>query len=208
MIKIAICRNDSYGEALSVILNETDGFNVVGKFDSVSSAMSHLHVKPDIFLVDFADSEHKTFTNIEQIKSRESSSKVIMLTDHEEKESIIGCVRAGIDGYLLRRTSIMALRDSILEAYSGGFPLSPIVARKLMDTFSSQHDEPIAHTLTTREKQVLKLLVDGLSYKLISAQMDISIDTVRSHIKKLYEKLKVNSKSEAVSKALKNGLVS
>jgi DNA-binding NarL/FixJ family response regulator len=207
MIKIAICRKDVYGAALSVLLEKADGLTVAGVFENPMTALETLNVTPDVLLIDLAASYSATSQQIQKIKEKYSSIKILVLTDNDDIDSIVGCIRAGIDGYLLRTSSLLMLRDSLVEAYKGGFPMSPPIARKLLQTFAASTQEPISDSLTDREREVLQQLVDGMSYKLISANLGIAINTVRSHIKKLYEKLDVNSKSEAVSKALRQRLV-
>jgi DNA-binding NarL/FixJ family response regulator len=208
MIKIVICRNDAYGEALSLLLGNSSYFNVLGTFDCVSSALKKIHITPDIFLIDFSESIARTYQNIQNIRSASPDSKIIILTDQNDREKIIGCLHAGVDGYLLTKTSLMMLRDFIIEAMNGGFPMSPHVSQTVIETFRKGQTEVSSHELlTNRERDVLQLLVKGMSYKLISADLAIAIDTVRSHIKSIYEKLSVNSKSEAVAKALRYGMI-
>ncbi len=208
MIKIAICRKDVYGAALSVLLEKADGLTVAGVFVNPITALEALNVVPDVLLIDLASSQSATSQQIQKIKEKHSAIKILVLTDNDDTDNIIGCVRAGIDGYLLRTSSLLMLRDSIIEAYKGGFPMSPPIARKLLQTFTASTQlQTISESLTDREMEVLQQLVDGMSYKLISANLGIAINTVRSHIKKLYEKMEVNSKSEAVSKALRQRLV-
>lgn len=207
MIKIAICRKDVYGAALSVLLEKADGLTVAGIFETPVDALQGLNVTPNVLLIDIAESVASTYHQVQTIKSQHPAVKIMVLTDNEETDSIVGSVRAGVDGYLLRTSSLLLLRDSILEVWKGGFAMSPPVARKLLQTLTASSEQPMAETLTDREKEVLQQLVDGMSYKLISANLGIAINTVRSHIKKLYEKMHVNSKSEAVSKALRHRLV-
>ncbi|HYG04069.1 MAG TPA: response regulator transcription factor [Chryseosolibacter sp.] len=207
MIKIAICRKDVYGDALSVLLDKADGFNVVGIFGNPVEAVETLHITPNVLLIDIAGSLHETCRQIQVIKANYPPVKLLMLTDADDTDSIIGTVRAGVDGYLLLNTSLLMLREAITEVSKDGFPVSPVIARSLLQMLSNSPEKPLADSLTDREKEVLEQLVNGMSYKLISANLGIAINTVRSHIKKLYEKLDVNSKSEAVSKALRQRLV-
>ena len=207
MIKIAICRKDVYGDALSVLLNKADGLSVAGIFGNPVDALETLHVTPNVLLIDIANSVQETWKQVQFIKTNYPTVKLLMLTDKEDTDSIIGSVRAGIDGYLLLNTSLVMLREAIMEVSKGGFPVSPAIARKLLQMLSDSSEQPVAGSLTEREKEVLEQLVNGMSYKLISANLGIAINTVRSHIKKLYEKLDVNSKSEAVSKALRQKIV-
>jgi DNA-binding NarL/FixJ family response regulator len=121
---------------------------------------------------------------------------------------VFEAIRAGANGYLLKKTTPVKLIEYIKYAISGGAPMSASVATQVLRMFASQPTPAdSSYNLSEREKEVLQLLVDGNSYKMVAAEMKLSIDTVRSHIRNIYEKLHVNSKSEAVAKALKNNIV-
>ena len=131
-----------------------------------------------------------------------------MLTVFDDNKNVFDAIRNGANGYVLKKTAPAKLLEYIQEAASGGAPMTASIATQVLKMFSqinpSQNED---YNLSDREKQVLQLLVDGYSYKMIASEMFISIDTVRSHIKKIYEKLHVNSKSEAVAKAFKDKLL-
>ncbi len=131
-----------------------------------------------------------------------------MLTVFDDNKNVFDAIRNVANGYVLKKTAPAKLLEYIQEAASGGAPMTASIATQVLKMFSqinpSQNED---YNLSDREKQVLQLLVDGYSYKMIASEMFISIDTVRSHIKKIYEKLHVNSKSEAVAKAFKDKLL-
>jgi DNA-binding NarL/FixJ family response regulator len=134
--------------------------------------------------------------------------KILMLTVFDDNKNVFEAIRGGANGYILKKTPPSRLLEYIGEAATGGAPMTASIASQVLRMFSEVHrasnDD---YNLSDREKQVLQLLVNGYSYKMIAAEMFIAIDTVRSHIKKIYEKLHVNSKSEAVAKACKDKLV-
>jgi DNA-binding NarL/FixJ family response regulator len=131
-----------------------------------------------------------------------------MLTVFDDNKNVFEALKNGASGYILKKTPPNKLLEYIQEANTGGAPMTASIATQVLQMFASlngQHNDQ--YNLSDREKQVLQLLVNGYSYKMIAAEMYIAIDTVRSHIKKIYEKLQVNSKSEAVAKAFKDNLL-
>jgi DNA-binding NarL/FixJ family response regulator len=132
-----------------------------------------------------------------------------MLTVFDDNKNVFEAIRNGANGYILKKTPPSKLLEYIQEAASGGAPMTSSIATQVLKMFSQINTvaQTADYNLSDREKQVLQLLVDGYSYKMIAAEMFIAIDTVRSHIKKIYEKLHVNSKSEAVAKAFKDKIV-
>jgi DNA-binding NarL/FixJ family response regulator len=131
-----------------------------------------------------------------------------MLTVFDDNKNVFEALKSGASGYILKKTPPDKLLEYIKEASTGGAPMTASIATQVLQMFAQlngqQNDQ---YNLSEREKQVLQLLVNGYSYKMIAAEMYIAIDTVRSHIKKIYEKLQVNSKSEAVAKAFKDKLL-
>ena len=131
-----------------------------------------------------------------------------MLTVFDDNKYVFEALKSGANGYVLKKTPPAKLLEYIQDANTGGAPMTSSIATQVLQMFSSIHNPASEdYHLSDREKEVLQLLVNGYSYKMIASEMFISIDTVRSHIKKIYEKLHVNSKSEAVAKAFKNNIV-
>ena len=142
------------------------------------------------------------------IRSVNTDVKVLMLTVFDDNKNVFEAIRNGANGYILKKTPPAKLLEYISEAASGGAPMTASIATQVLKMFSQVNDPKGGdYNLSDREKEVLHLLVEGYSYKMIASKMFIAIDTVRSHIKKIYEKLHVNSKSEAVAKAFKDRLV-
>jgi DNA-binding NarL/FixJ family response regulator len=143
---------------------------------------------------------------VKQIRKFNSTVPIIMLTVFDDNEHVFEALKSGASGYLLKKHLSEKLFDAIDEALSGGAPMSPSIARMVIESMRKPGNEN-PYQLTTREKEILASLSSGNSYKMIAAQLEISLDTVRTHIKKVYEKLQVHSQTEAVSKAINEKLV-
>ena len=142
---------------------------------------------------------------LKKIRSVNTNVKILMLTVFDDNKNVFQAISNGANGYILKKTPPAKLLEYIAEAQTGGAPMTASVATQVLKMFSSMNNEKGEdYNLSDREKQVLQLLVDGFSYKMIAAERKISIDTVRFYIKKIYEKLHVHSMTEAVSMALKN----
>jgi DNA-binding NarL/FixJ family response regulator len=212
MIRILLYQAGRYKDGLSFFLNSTEGLHTVGVLNASGVVDKQIHEsQPDVVLLDI--SLENGMEVLAQIKKYNQSIKVLILTDLLELSQVMMCLRSGANGYILiKQTPLSGLAECIKVVYEGGFPMSPIliadVLKSLMPnniSFSAEETNRPGK-LTKRENEILQLLVNGLSYKAISFSLNIAIDTVRSHIKSIYEKLKVNSKSEAVVKALKENM--
>ena len=142
-----------------------------------------------------------------KIKSTYPSANIIMLTVYEDDAQIFNSLRAGASGYILKRTPLDQILEAIKDVQSGGAPMTPSIAKRVLNFFNDTDNKLKEYNLTQRENEILNELVNGLSYKKIAETLFISLDTVRSHIKNIYQKLQVSSKSEAVVKALKEKLI-
>ena len=164
---------------------------------------------PDLILMDIEMPGMNGIEAVRVIKSHFPNTLVLMQTANEEDDKIFDAICAGASGYLLKNTAPSRILEAIHEANLGGSPMSPSVARKVLERFSTIQKVSTKNEfdLSEREKEILQLLVKGMSYKLIADACFLSIDTVKFHIKNIYEKLQVNSKAEAVAKAFKSGLV-
>jgi DNA-binding NarL/FixJ family response regulator len=212
MIKIQLFEdNTQLGEGLAMLLNSVDNYRVEGTFKNLSNLEHEIKKHhPDIVLMDIGFPSGSGIDGLRRIKAINKHAKVIMLTGLSDEKVVFEALKAGADGYLLKKTSPSKLLEYITEAFEGGAPMTPSIARQVLQAFSFSFvniSVPGIENLTAREKDVLKLLVNGQSYKMVAAELAISIDTVRSHIKSIYDKLEVNSKSEAVAKAIRNNLV-
>lgn len=193
-------------EGLQLILDNSDGFECVATYSDGESAVEGLPtVKPDVVLMDIGLPKMSGIDCVKILKDISPEIEMIMLTVHADEDSIFESLRAGAVGYLVKNIFPSKLLNSIKEVKNGGSPMSSSIARKVVSSFNSFR-QPAAN-LTKRETEVLDLLCKGKSYKVIADDLYISPDTVRYHLKNIYKKLQVNSKYEAMMKAMKNGLV-
>jgi DNA-binding NarL/FixJ family response regulator len=159
---------------------------------------------PDVLLADIQLPGISGIEGMKKIKRSHPDIEIIMLTVYHDSHKIFDSLCAGASGYLLKHTSLPEIKSAIEDLLEGGAPMSPQIARKVINHFqeppSQQNEE---ETLTSREQDIVQGLVDGLSYKLIADRYDISIDTVRAHIRNIYKKLHVNSKAEVITKSLR-----
>lgn len=161
---------------------------------------------PDIVLMDIDLEGMSGIDGMKLIKSKYPDVEIIMLTVYHDSHKIFNSLRSGASGYLLKHTSLPEIKDAIDVVLQGGAPMSPQIARKVITHFSEpagNDQEKPDSGLTMREQEIVVGLVDGLSYKMIADRMDISIDTVRAHIRNIYKKLHVNSKAEVIAKSLR-----
>lgn len=174
--------------------------------DSVEEMLEYLeeHQRPDVILMDIQLPGMSGIKGISLIKEKYSEIDIIMLTVYHDSHKIFNALRAGASGYLLKHTSLPEIKESIIKLLDGGAPMSPQIARKVINHFQENATKKSKESdLTPREHDIVNGLVDGLSYKMIADRYDISIDTVRAHIRNIYKKLHVNSKAEVIAKSLK-----
>jgi len=207
-IRTAIVEDhDDFREGLFHVLQSTEGFRCVGKYSSVEEAMRGLP-RADVVLMDIGLPGKSGIEGVREVKKKYPETQVVMLTVFEDDDSIFRAIIAGANGYLLKKTPPARILQSIEESVSGGMPMTPFVARRTVDMFKKLAPSKLEEVgLTAREKEILGLLVDGLNYGMIGEKLFISLDTVRNHIRHIYEKLHVHSKSQAVARAIKGGLL-
>ena len=205
MINVSIVEDDKLiREALKDMLNEADGFSCTGSYPDCEKAITDLNRnKPEVMLMDIELPGMTGIEGVKIIKDRYPKIDIIMLTVHEDLSLVFKALSAGACGYLDKSASEEKILDSIKEIYEGGAPMSYKIAKLVVSSFQKKPDS----LLTGREYDVLNLLCNGNSYKEIAYKLFISVGTVRHHIKNIYFKLHVHSKSEAVAKALKERIV-
>jgi len=205
--------NKNIRESISMLLNTEKDFEMVGSFSNVLDCIADVKAcKPDIVLMDI---EMPGMTGIEAVKILKKEYPqllILMQTVFEDDDRVFDSICAGASGYILKNYLNTRLIDSIKELQFGGSPMSPSIARKVLTKMqmlppSSEIQNTNDYNLTKREKEVLACVVNGLSYKMIADHLFISYETVRTHIKKIYEKLHVASISEVVSKAIHQRIV-
>ncbi len=203
-----ICEdNNDYRESLVAFLDEDDDLVCCGSFENAENIIEKINeCGPDIVLMDIDMPGKNGIDAVKEIKQTSPGTEVIMLTVFEDRENVFDAICSGASGYLLKNAAPDVIARSIKEVMTGGAAMSPAIARKTLQFFQKPLKED-AFKLTGQEQQVLKFLVDGLSYKMIASKMNVVIDTIRYHIKKIYEKLHVHSAPEAVAKAIRNRLV-
>jgi len=204
MINIALIEDDiEIGDAIRDYLNSISEFRCVVNTDSVERFLNHLNDDnvPDVILMDIGLPGMSGIEGIKFIKEKYPDIDIIMLTIHYDSHHIFQSLCAGASGYLLKNLPFPEIKQSIEMLYAGGAPMSPQIARKVIHYFQPKKSKEIKSPLTSKEKEIVVGLVDGLSYKMIADRMYISVETVRSHIKNIYKKLHVHNKADVIRKS-------
>lgn len=208
-IKIAIFEdNNDLRDSLSMIIDAVDDFDLVGSYSNAQRIGSRIDQStPDVILMDINMPGVSGIEATKEIHSRYPHVKILMQTVFDEEDKVFASLRAGASGYILKNTTPDRMLQAIREVAAGGVFFTPSIAVKVMADFQDRQSQAEFINLTEREKEVLHYLVEGLQYKAIADKIFLSYEAVHSHVKKIYEKLHVNSKSEAVVKAIRNKLV-
>lgn len=196
-------------EGLGALLGRAAGLACVGTYVSAEDALRGLEGAPaDVLLLDIQLPGMSGVAAVPVLRERFPDLKILMLTVYEDEEKVFEAIRGGACGYLLKKTPPPQIAEAVRQAREGGSPLSPEVARQIVRHFQN---EPAPgrrdSALTPQERSLVRLLADGFSYLAAAEQLGVSINTVRDHVRSVYDKLHVHSKSEAVSKALRRGLI-
>jgi DNA-binding NarL/FixJ family response regulator len=210
MTRVAIFEDNTLlRQLLTDLINSSGNHTCTGAFPDANNAIRKIHQSnPDVVLMDIEMPGIDGISAVQQIKAHYPNLLILMQTVIEDNDRIFDAICAGASGYLLKNTPPARIIEAINEARAGGSPMSPLIARKVLENFSTlrQLSTKDKADLSDREMEVLNHLVKGNSYKMIANACFISVDTVKFHIKNIYEKLHVNSKAEAVAKAFKSGL--
>jgi DNA-binding NarL/FixJ family response regulator len=190
-------------EGLELLIDGSEGFSCLKTFATAEEALAGLpDLCPDVVLMDINLPGISGIEAVRILKSKCPATQFIMSTVYEDDDNIFESLKAGASGYLLKKTAPAKILESILEVYHGGSPMSGQIARKVIASFQQKKTIDNADVLTLREKEILKLLAKGLRYKEIAAELNIRMDTVRTHTRHIYEKLQVQSRTEAINKVM------
>jgi len=194
---------DEVRNGLKSFLSLSEGFTVLSTFKTGEEALYDIpRLKPDIVIMDINLPGMNGIECISQVKNRVPATQFMMFTVYENDEKVFEALKAGASGYLLKNTGLVQMIEALKELHTGGSPMSANIARKLVSVFREEHaDAELTTELSKREKEILQLLSKGLLYKEIADQLAISVSTVRQHIHKIYEKLHVQNRTEAINKA-------
>jgi DNA-binding NarL/FixJ family response regulator len=211
MITVSIVDDDAkLRQSIATFVNGAPGFKCISHYGSAEAALKGLPAdKSDVVLMDINMGEMSGIECVEKLKEQSPDMQILMLTVYEDTEKIFRALAAGANGYLLKRSSPTKLLAAIREVHAGGSPMTSSIARKVVASFQKQKPAADAGgeragSLSPREQAVLDGLAKGWTYKQLASELDISIDTIRTYIRRIYEKLHVQSRTEAVAKYLSN----
>lgn len=196
-------------EGLQTLMNFSPGFKCLGAFRTMEEALARVKYDlPDVILSDIGLPGMSGIEGIKILKEKYPELVILVLTVYDDNEKIFDALCAGASGYLLKHTEPSQLISSVKEAVSGGAPMSPEVASKVIKLFREvRPPEKVEYDLTPHELRLLKLLVDGYNYVTAAEELNISYNTIKFHVRNIYDKLQVHSKSEAVAIAMRDGLI-
>ncbi len=212
MIRVAVFEDNKHlRETFEFLLNDSEGFTCTGAYPDCRNIVTNLEVSPcDVVLMDIEMPGMNGIEATKVVKENLPGINILIQTVFFEDEYIFNAICAGASGYILKSTTPDGYLEAIKDVLAGGSPMTPGIARRVLELFKTnlQPEAPVKdYNLTPQEKKVLQLLVAGKSYKMIGAELFVSVDTVKSHISNIYAKLHVHSGTEAVSKAIRDKIV-
>ena len=211
MIRVVIFDdNTQLRDTMYKLIDNSDGFTCSGAFGNCNDVLAKIEAThPDVILMDIEMPVISGIQAVKLIKQSFPRIKILMQTVFEDDDKIFQSICNGAEGYILKNKPLDEILDSIKEIHAGGAPMSPAIALKVIRMFKQNlsSDADDSFSLSTREKEILRCLVEGMSYKMIADNCFITLETVGGHIKNIYKKLQVHSKSEAVAKAIKGKIV-
>jgi DNA-binding NarL/FixJ family response regulator len=209
-IKVAIVEDQrNIRECMAILIDGTEGFHCAGTYRSMEEAIDKIpHVMPDVVLADIGLPGMDGIKGVRILKERLPQLLILMITVYNDDDRIFDAICAGAAGYLLKKTPPTKLIESLREAVSGGAPMSPEIARRVIELFREHRpSERENYNLTPHETRLLKLFVQGHNYKTAASELGVSFNTINFHVRNIYSKLQVHSRSEAVVKALRDRLI-
>jgi DNA-binding NarL/FixJ family response regulator len=211
VIRVAIVEDQrEIREGLALLIGASPGFRCVGSWPSMEEALAAIDAeRPDVLLVDLELPGMSGIDGIRLLKEQHPALLMLVLTVYDDDDRIFHAVCAGASGHLLKKTPPPRLLEAINEVVEGGSPMSPEVARRVLELFRRYRPpEQSDHELTPHQVRLLRLFVEGHNYKSAAGKLGVSVNTVAFHVQQIYSKLQVHSKSEAVAKALRAGIIS
>jgi DNA-binding NarL/FixJ family response regulator len=208
MITVSIVDDEAQlRHSIATFINDAPGFKCVSAYADAKEAILRLpQDNPDVVLMDINMAGMNGIECVAHLKASHSRMQIVMLTVYEDSEQIFNALSAGASGYMLKRQAPASLLEAIRDVHEGGSPMSSSIARKVVASFQkAAAPDARSNPLSAREKMVLEWLIKGSPYKQIAAELDIAVPTVRSFLRRIYEKLHVQSRSEAVAKYLSRG---
>jgi DNA-binding NarL/FixJ family response regulator len=209
-IKIAVFDDNlPRREFLQILLDSTEDFTCTGAYEDCRDVLRHIASDvPDVVLMDIDMPHVNGIEGLALIKQHFPKVKVLMQTIFEDEDKIFNAIVAGADGYILKKASPIKLLEGIREVMEGGAPMTPVVAKQVLLIFNNKHKSFAKNdlALTSRETEILSLLVEGYSYKMIASKCNVTYATVNTHISSIYQKLHVSSGTEAVALAIEAGI--
>lgn len=202
-IRVAIIEDElEIRESLRLIINGSEGFECIHSFSNAEDAIVRIpELNLDVVLTDIHLPGKSGIDCIKELKPSCPELNFLVSTSFEDTETVFSALQAGASGYLTKTTQPSKILDSIVEIFNGGSPMSSHIARKVVSSFNKVEEAPDLAKLTAREKEILELLSKGLRYKEIADKLFLSTETVRTHIRNIYEKLQVNSRTDALNAA-------
>ncbi|MGA0560798.1 response regulator [Larkinella sp. VNQ87] len=210
MITVSIYEdNNQLRSLLELLIGNTENFSVVGSYSHGQDITEQILIdRPDVVLMDIDMPGRDGIECVSRIKETNASIRVLMHTVFEDDDRLFACLSHGADGYLLKKDTATHLLNALSEVTKGGGPMSPSIARRVLKTFLHiPHAKQDDYGITEREQQILQLLSQGYTYRMIAIQCQISVETVRRHLKNVYQKLHVQCGTEAVAKAIREQLI-
>lgn len=208
-----ICFDDNKNllESVAMLFSTTNNIQLLASYNSYHTILEITEEKkPDVILMDIDMPPLNGIDAVKRLRTKFPELPVLMLTGFEDDEKVFASLCAGANGYILKNTKMDSLISQVREVFEGGAPMTPIIARKVLNQFAKIQPQKMNdenYNLSNREKEVLQLLVQGKSYKMIADELHVSYETVHSHIRKIYQKLQVNSVGEAVSKTISKNIL-
>lgn len=200
--------NEKLRDLIEMLIGSSNEFMVKGSYPNTENILKNvIKDQPDVIVMDIDMPEYDGIEGVKVVKKSFPNTKIVMHTVFDDDERLFACLSHGADGYILKKDASSSLFNAIKEVLSGGAPMSAGIAKRVLQTFRIVEKPSNDYHLTDREKEILELLTKGFSYRMIGIECHISIETVRRHLKNIYQKLHVQCGTEAVAKAINEQLL-